>query len=122
MKDYSFDIDLMWIAAEEPENWYVTIQVPLTDDEAVVLANAIIDYKFLLPKQPLDDISGDNLLIKEYAPQVLPRVIAKMVEVAPIYGWSEFIPLFDRANIWFGSELWDLARSMDKWKCLEHFK
>ena len=122
MKDYGFDIDLMWIAAEEPENWFETIQVPLTDEEAVALANAIIDYKFLLPKQPFDDISGDDHLIIKYAPQVRPRIQAQMIEEAADHGWKEFIPLFNRVNICFGSELWVLAKSMDRWKELEKLK
>lgn len=122
MKDYGFDIDLMWIAAHEPENWFVTIQVPLTEEEALALANAIIDQQFLLPKQPFDDISGDDYLIIKYAPQVRPRIHAQMIAEAAEHGWTDYIPLFDKANICFGTELYELAKSMDRWKELSELK
>ena len=77
MKNYDFDIDLMLIPAEEPENSYDTMWVPLSEDEATALANAIIEWRFYL-RDDYDDLSGDDALIHKYAPQVLTRIRAQM--------------------------------------------
>ena len=38
------------------------------------------------------------------------------------HGWTDYIPLFDKANICFGTELYELAKSMDRWKELSELK
>lgn len=116
MTKHDFDIDLFWLLPE-PENWFDTIQVPLSDEEANILVNAIIDQHFLLP--PNDIVDGDDYLIIERAPEVHTRVLKQMEEEAESRGWTDCVPQFNRVNICFGTSLYELAESNPRWKELE---
>ena len=122
MEKYKFDIDLFFVSPE-PDNWFDTIEVPLSDSEVDILVNAIIDQKFILPSRPNDDLEGDDYLIIERAPEVRKRILKQMEEEADTRGWKECIPQLDKnANICFGEELWELAESSPRWRLLSEAK
>ena len=116
MKTYKFNIDLFF-CTPEPENWYDTLDVPLSDNEVEILINAYIDQKFILPSLPDADTSGDNYLIIERTSEVYKRIINLMVEVAEERGWKDCIPQCENSvNIWFTNDLKKLAQETPRWK------
>lgn len=121
MTKHEFDIDLFWLSPE-PENWFDTIEVPLSDDEVTILVDAIIDQHFILPRRPNDDIEGDDYLIMERAPHVHARILEQMKEEAESRGWTDWIPQFNNANVCFGHSLYELAENTPRWKELESAK
>ena len=115
MTNHDFDIDLFWLSPE-PKNWFETIKVSLSDAEADILANAIIDQKFILPPRPNASEEGDDYLIIERAPSVHARILQQMEAEADSHGWTDCVSQFKNANICFGESLWELAKSLPRWK------
>lgn len=111
--EYAFRINLQDLPTH-PNPVEALVWVSMSREEVQQMVDVVLEIRFRSIGRLYEH--DDEYYITVRNPELISRVRARLVQVAPALGWEEHIPYLDDANIALPDEIWDMARATDEWQ------
>lgn len=111
-KEYPFRINLQDLP-NHPNPVEALVWVEMSEEEVAQMVDVVLEIRFRSIGRLFEH--DDEYYITLHNPELIARVRARLMQVAPALGWEAYMPYMDDANIALPDEIWDMARQREDW-------